>query len=473
MGRNPGTAARLRLAAPGAAVAVGVLIVVMLVTAAAFSSATHQFQLSSVGKAVLFLSFAVVGVIVAWHQPRNPMGWVLVGVTFFFALDDLGTTYSFLDYRLHGGRLPLGWLAVLLAPSWAPAIVLAGLSLLLFPDGRVPSRRWRPMLWAYLALGAFWLGGAFAISLGAVISHHVSIDAGGGLTSLDYPGGSDAWWGAVEAVFFPAVGVCWLAWLIGQVLSYRRSSGERRMQLKWLLSGASVFIASGIALVWISNPAGPWKVVDVRAAIGIAALPVSIGFGILKFRLYDIDRIISRTLAYAIVTGLLIGVYAGLVLLATEVFLFHNSVAVAASTLIAAALFNPVRHRVQHAVDRRFNRARYDADQTVAAFAARLQDAVDLGTVHSDLLTTVDRALEPAHVTVWAAPPAEGLRGPLLYRLEAAVSALVEDQRRLIRPHAQTQDPGDHDDVVAGLVFHLDRALQPAKRAVQEGVPSR
>ena len=146
------------------------------------------------------------------------------------------------------------------------------------------------------------------------------------------------------------------------------------------------------------------------AGVGTLALPVSIGFGILKFRLYDIDRIISRTLAYAIVTGLLIGVYAGLVLLATQVFRFHNSVAVAASTLVAAALFNPVRHRVQHAVDRRFNRARYDADQTVAAFAARLQDAVDLGTVHSDLLSTVGQALEPAHVTVWTAPAATASR---------------------------------------------------------------
>jgi hypothetical protein len=139
-------------------------------------------------------------------------------------------------------------------------------------------------------------------------------------------------------VFFPAVGVSWLVWLFGQVFSYRRSSGERRLQLKWLLSGATVFIAAGIASVWIENPTGLWKVVDGLAFVGLAALPVSVGFGILKFRLYDIDRIVSRTLGYAIVTGLLIGVYAGLVLLATEVFRFHNSVAVAVSTLVAAAL---------------------------------------------------------------------------------------------------------------------------------------
>jgi hypothetical protein len=408
MGREPVgvTRRRLRFATPGAALALGVFIVVMLVSAAVISSVSHQFRLSGLGQVALFLSFAVVGLIVAWHQPRNPMGWVLLGVTFFFLLDDLASSYAYFDYRLHGGRLPLGWLAVLLAPSWAPAVVLAGLSLLLFPDGRLPSRRWRPMLWAYLALGALWLGGAFAISLGAVVSHHVSIDSSGGLTSLDSPGGSTAWWGGVQAVFFPAVAVCWLAWLFGQVLSFRRSAGERRLQLKWLLSGAAVFIAAGVGLVWINNPAGLWKVVDVLAAIGTVALPVSIGFGILKFRLYDIDRIVSRTVAYAIVTGLLIGVYAGLVLLATQVLRFHSSVAVAASTLVAAALFNPVRHRVQHAVDRRFNRAGYDADQTVTEFAARLQDAVDLGTVRADLLSTVDRALEPAHVTVWTSPAA-------------------------------------------------------------------
>jgi len=131
------------------------------------------------------------------------------------------------------------------------------------------------------------------------------------------------------------------------------------------------------------------------------ALPVSIGVGILRYRLYDIDRIISRTLAYAIITGLLIGVYTGLVLLATDVLDVHSSVAVAASTLAAAALFNPLRRRVQRAVARRFNRARYDADQTVAAFAARLKDAIDLDSVRNDLARVVAQTLEPAHLSVW------------------------------------------------------------------------
>jgi hypothetical protein len=133
----------------------------------------------------------------------------------------------------------------------------------------------------------------------------------------------------------------------------------------------------------------------------VAALPVGIGVGILKYRLYEIDRIISRTLAYALVTGLLVGVYAGLVLLATDVLALASPVAVAASTLVAAALFSPLRRRVQQVVDRRFNRARYDADKTVTAFAARLKDAVDLDTVRDDLSSVVHQALEPAHVSVW------------------------------------------------------------------------
>jgi hypothetical protein len=128
---------------------------------------------------------------------------------------------------------------------------------------------------------------------------------------------------------------------------------------------------------------------------------VSIGVAVLKYRLFDIDRIISRTLAYAVVTGLLVGLYAGLVLLATQVLRVHTPVAVAAATLAAAALFNPVRRRVQRRVDRRFNRARYDADQMVAVFAARLKDTVDLDSVRDDLASVASQALEPAHVSVW------------------------------------------------------------------------
>jgi hypothetical protein len=134
----------------------------------------------------------------------------------------------------------------------------------------------------------------------------------------------------------------------------------------------------------------------------VASLPLACAVAVLKYRLYEIDRLISRTLAYAIVTGLLIGVYAGLVLLATRVLPLHTQAAVAGSTLVAAALFSPLRQRVQKAVDGRFNRTRYDAEMMITAFAARLQDATDLDAVRADLAATVRRALEPTHLSVWS-----------------------------------------------------------------------
>jgi hypothetical protein len=138
--------------------------------------------------------------------------------------------------------------------------------------------------------------------------------------------------------------------------------------------------------------------------VGVAALPVCIGVAILKYRLYEIDRLISRTLSYAVVTGLLIAVYVGMVALTTRALPLSSSVGVAASTLAAVALFTPLRRRVQRIVDRRFNRTRYDAEATVAAFTARLRDSVDLDTVRADLVDVVNRAVEAAHVSVWIRP---------------------------------------------------------------------
>ena len=186
----------------------------------------------------------------------------------------------------------------------------------------------------------------------------------------------------------------------------RRGSPVERLQIKWLAySGCLValtLVASVILSSILSLTAGvAARVAEGAMMIAVLSMPVAVAVAILKYRLYDIDRIISRTLAYAIVTGLLVGVYAGLVLLATRVLTFHSTVAVAASTLAAAALFNPLRRRVQRMVDRRFNRARYDTDQTVAAFAARLKDTTDLDSVRDGLATVVDHALEPAHISVW------------------------------------------------------------------------
>jgi hypothetical protein len=203
--------------------------------------------------------------------------------------------------------------------------------------------------------------------------------------------------------------VCWLVSLAAQALSYRRSAGERRQQLKWLIAGSAIAFIAIVPVLAFSGSTSAYSAstsVEVAVAVaGFAAVPLSIGVAVLKYGLFDIDRIISRTLAYAVVTGLLVGVYAGLVLLATRVLSFHTPVAVAASTLAAAALFNPLRRRVQRVVDRWFNRARYDGDQTAAAFAARLKDAVDLNSVCDDLTAVVIEALEPVHVSVWISRP--------------------------------------------------------------------
>jgi hypothetical protein len=310
------------------------------------------------------------------------------------------------DYRLRNGGLPLGWIAVLTQPGWAPAIALLGVAVLLFPDGRPPAQRWRWVLWAYLAVAALWTGGTVVVSLGAIAGHHIRVDSGGNLLALSGNiSGPDPWWGALQQVFFPLLAVCWLASVAGQAARYRRSSGERRQQLKWLLAGAVTGVAGLGASTVLHGTLGPplALVGSAVAIVGLLALPVSMGVAIFKYRLFDIDRIVSRTLGYAIVTGLLVGVYAGLVLLATHVLAFQTPVAVAGSTLAAAALFTPVRRRVQHLVDRRFNRARYDADRTVAAFAGRLQDAVDLDTVRADLTGVVHAALEPGHLSIWNA----------------------------------------------------------------------
>jgi hypothetical protein len=189
---------------------------------------------------------------------------------------------------------------------------------------------------------------------------------------------------------------------------YARSSGEERLQLKWIVAVGLLVVVAAIPFAFVPqlalSPAAESAAVSAVKlvfSLALVCLFAAIAVAVLKYRLYDIDRVISRTLAYAIITGVLAGVYAGLVLLATGVFGVHTPVAVAAATLAAAALFSPVRRRVQRRVDRRFNRARYDADRAVAAFAAQLKDAVDLDTVCADLARAVHTALEPAHVSVW------------------------------------------------------------------------
>ena len=277
---------------------------------------------------------------------------------------------------------------------WVPSIALFPLVVLLFPDARLQSRRWRWVLWVYGGLISLVTAVVFLPALSAVVHHRINVDASGNLVSSGKPSGGVG--SVVAALVVCSIGAIWVSFVVHQFRSWRRSTGERRQQLKWVMCGAAIALVGGVLGSVFSSSA-----VGSVLFFGIIALPVSIGVAILKYRLYEIDRFISRTLAYAIVTGLVVGVYVGVVTLVTKGLGFSSPIAVAASTLAAVALFNPLRVRIQRVVDRRFNRARYDADATVAAFTGRLRDAVDLETVRRELLEVVNRAVEPAHASVW------------------------------------------------------------------------
>jgi hypothetical protein len=396
------TAARPRPRAPVPVVVLAAVVAVLVVLLFLGPAVTGQISLASFWGAasilVIIVVNAAVGLLVARHQPANPIGWLLAGESVFLLLTILSGFYANMVYRLgHPGLPVIAPASLVLSQLFSFALIGFPLVVLLFPDGRLPSRRWRWVVGAYLAIaGAVVLAITGAIA-GIALGQHVDLQASGNLANLGQ--GGTGWAGPALAGFFIVVGAFWLAAVGRQVMSWRRSSGERRQQLKWLASGATV---CGVFGIWaIATNSALWQVL----ILGFAALPLGIGVGILKYRLYDIDRIISRTLAYAVLTGLLVGMYAGLVLLATRVLPVSGPVAVAGSTLAVAALFNPLRHRVQRVVDRRFNRARYDADRIVSAFAGRLQDATDLDTVRTDLTAVVHSALEPAQVSVWLAGP--------------------------------------------------------------------
>jgi hypothetical protein len=382
-----------------------------LLTAASFVlyALTHQGVLTNGGQNVIeVLAFGIVGLVVASRRPRNPIGWLVLGcLTFELMFVDSGL-YATLA-RMPGYQLPVGPAVWLFAYSWFAALGILPLAILLFPDGHLPSPRWRWPLRLYLVI----LGGYAAAVYGAIlhvtVGRHPQVAANGTLTVLN---NSTTWLDVITRFIGPVLAAFWLSFIMAQALTWRRSSGERRQQLKWLLAGAGGLVIGQLIsqAIQAADPAmsAPAEAtLDFVSGFGVAALPVGLAIAIFRYRLYDIDRIISRTLAYAIVTALLASLYAGLELLATQVLGLTSQVAVAAATLAAVALFNPLRRRVQHRVDRRFNRARYDADNTVAAFAARLQDATDPDAVRSDLIGTVQHALEPALVSLWltGSPP--------------------------------------------------------------------
>jgi hypothetical protein len=383
------TILRSRRAAPVAAVAFGALTLGLGLANVPLDRLTHQpgAVLSEVAGLGLIGTGAAVGALLAARRPGNPIGWILLAI-FFLVAPPYGD-YAVLDYRMHHGTLPFGWVAVTLLADWPIWLVLITILLWLFPDGRLPAGRWRPVAMVLAATGVLLGLVATASGVVAVAGHRIPVSASGSLTAA--PTGA---WAVIQHVVAVALFTSVLAWLAVQVPRYRRSAGERRQQLKWLYGGAILLV------VGIVMPSSPPVANDLGELVA-AAFPVCLGVAVLKYRLYEIDRIISRVISYAVVTALLAGLFAGLVVLATDVLPFTSPVAVAASTLAAAALFNPLRTRVQRTVDRRFNRARYNAEVVLAAFTARLRGTVDLDTVQDDLVHAVQRALEPALVSVW------------------------------------------------------------------------
>jgi hypothetical protein len=389
--------ARPRLASPVTALVLGVVVALLAVALVLLAIAARHNPLTSGEGMAITVPFAAVGVLVARRQPGNVIGWLMISPAVSYLVGANAGLYAVIDYQL-GRSLPFGPVALLLYQAWLPMLALFPLVILLFPDGRLSSPRWRPVLWSYIGLCCGFLALLTGEASSVILAGHIQVDSNGQLTVFDRHSG---WLTDAQAPVLAAFMSFWLLFMACQVLSWRRSSGEQRQQLKWLLGGAAICLGCLTIEVTLGSYSGIWQAVSNMFAVGVLALPAGIGVAILKYRLYEIDRIISRTLAYAIVTGLLVGTYAGLVLLATQVLAFRTPVVVAGATLTVAALFNPLRQRVQRVVDRRFNRARYDADQAIAAFAARLQDPVDLDAVHADLLAAVRQALEPVHASVW------------------------------------------------------------------------
>jgi hypothetical protein len=389
-----------RLAVPRTATILGLVAAGGLAVDVGLTAWIGQFSSSGLADLLVITPFALVGMIVARREQGNPIGWMILAAAAAYVVCNDAGYYALVALR-HGHRgLPAVRLAVALAPfGWLTLILLVPLPALLFPDGRLPSARWRWPLRGYLAIWAVVLAAMTISDTAAFTDRRLDVDSTGELEIFNH---STGWLADVTTAAIPAYGALGLSFVLAPLLAYRRSSGERRQQLKWLMAGGTTCVLGiSLSLGGGTPHSTIAKILGSAAFMGVVALPAAIGIGILKYRLYDIDRLISRTLSYGILTGVLVAVFSGVVVLTTDLLPFSSPVGVAASTLSAAALFNPLRRRVQRFVDRRFNRARYDAEAIVGAFAARLRDAVDLETVNLELLGAVARAIEPAHVSVW------------------------------------------------------------------------
>ena len=338
------------------------------------------------------VSAATVGAVVASRRPRHPVGWLLLGLG--LSVIALGTSDAYAAYGLlaRPGSLPAArWAAVYVDVSWATLSTLLGFILLLTPTGSLPSPRWR--WWSRLVMAA------------AAVSLTLSTDP------MDPP--YEAVANPLMVRSGPLVAVARLADIItlvgvlvaagSLVVRFRRARGTERPQLRWVaLAAALAGVAVAFILVsWAAGGEAAQPLWGWVTGIYVAILPLATGAAILRYRLYDLDRIISRTLAYAALTVLLGLGYAGVVLLLSRLLPDSSSLTVAGATLAVAAVFQPARRRVQQAVDRRFNRRRYDAARTIQAFSARLRQQIDLDTLTDELVAVTEQTMQPTRVSLW------------------------------------------------------------------------
>ena len=387
------------------------------------------FDTAGTANTLRYLLPATMGAVLAVRRPGNPIGWVLLVMGLSYAAFPFTAWYTAAALFVADDPLP-GWRWVAWAGSWVwpPSLTCTGLALLLFPDGRPPSPRWRPVAWVIVAAT-----GALMV-LAAVQPGTLQLAA-----SVEDP--------SVTARLANPLGVAFLSprlveqlrllLLIAQVLAagsllvrFRGSRGVERQQIKWV-AYAAVLLGlqqAGLVVAYLAGLVGPdrpppfW--VNVIQELIFGFFFVAIAVAVLRYRLYEIDRIINRTLVYGLLTAVLGGTYAGLVLVLGQLLGQElSSLAVAGATLAAAALFQPARRRIQQAVDRRFNRRRYDAAKTVEAFSARLRDQVDLDTLSSELLAVVDETMQPTTASLGLRHPA-----PEGHRNMAGAAAAPADQ---------------------------------------------
>jgi hypothetical protein len=356
-----------------------------------------------VGGALVFdiplLVFPLTGILVARRQPRNAVGWVLLGVGLASGIGSVLDGYATYGLVTNPGSLPgAAAVAAISAPMWDPVVVpIATLLLLLFPDGRPPSRRWRPVLW---------------LTLFAMVAVFLAIACSPGAVSDSVPDVSNPL--AVPAIastlpfVLPLIPLCMILSAASLVIRFRRSRGVERLQLKWLATAAAIAVgmyalADVFSLVHWNGGDPVWLTILQNASlVAFLLIPISIGVAMLRYRLYDIDRIISRTIAYSILTALLVGVYALVVVgVGTVTGRSDNPVLIAGATLAVAALFRPARRRIQGVIDRRLYRRRYDAEQVLGSFSSRLRDELDLDALSSELLAAVSQTVQPAQIGVW------------------------------------------------------------------------